>query len=308
MLGQLAIHPGEKDFEKLWKRHADTSSLMPTHLDYQQFLATFVTFATQQYVDQTGPEDASMPPRSKSSMQMLRLDCSSGAVMPATGRSTTRSTARGSLAPTARSHTSMGDAAGPEGTERSHRSVASRGSELPAGVPVGLQSAKKKGAVFDFATKASGPISSRSGRESARSQHSRAAVNVFSKSKPLPPIAMAVMRPTSGHRHALSRLKMDVLDHSLTLVKALKKACPGGTASPQVFFDTLEASGVHCTEAEVTYIVTQLTDGANNVRYPLFFEVFASMKDHHDASYANGYFQDGSYEAWQAQQGGMSSA
>ena len=202
----------------------------------------------------------------------------------------------------------MGDAAGPEGTERSHRSVASRGSELPAGVPVGLQSAKKKGAVFDFATKASGPTSSRSGRESARSQHSRAAVNVFSKSKPLPPIAMAMMRPTSGHRHALSRLKMDVLDHSLTLVKGLKKACPGGTASSQVFFDTLEASGVHCTEAEVTYIVTQLTDGANNVRYPLFFEVFASMKDHHDASYANGYFQDGSYEAWQAQQGGMSSA
>jgi len=187
----------------------------------------------------------------------------------------------------------------------------------------------KKGAVFDFANKLSqqqqGLASSRSGRESARSGQSSglacsrsrqqqqqqrmggAGNQVFQKSMPLPPIAMGAMRPTTGHRNALGRLKMDVLDQGLNLIKAMKAKCPGGTAPPAEFFDTLEENGVHCTEQETMYVVTQLTDGQNQVRYPLFFQVFASMKDHHSTEYAGGYFKDGSYEKWQAQQCGVGS-
>jgi len=167
-------------------------------------------------------------------------------------------------------------------------------------MPTGLESAQKKGNVFDFASKLqAGSDTNRSGT----SQRSTFSSNSMSKSKkPLPPISMASVKPTEAVTKGLRRLKDDVLDNSLQILNALKLRAPGGTCSIDQFFDTLQNAGVHCKEEEVMHIVKNLTDQKSQVRYPLFFQTFAEMKDHHSADYADGYFHDGTFEQWKAQQ------
>lgn len=177
-------------------------------------------------------------------------------------------------------------------------------------MPLGLESAKKKSALFDFSSSMkiqSGSDTNRSMKIQSGSDTNRSAASQrssFSKTKPLPPISMQSVKPTANVTNGLRRLKEDVLDNSLTILKALKLKAPGGTCPPDLFFDTLQDAGVHCREEEVIHIMKTLTDQKTQIRYPLFFQTFAEMKDHHEETYADGYFHDGSFEQWKSQQQG----
>jgi len=118
----------------------------------------------------------------------------------------------------------------------------------------------------------------------------------------MPQVSLDMLKPSPVAMKQLSNLKEHILSVSLNMLKKFKHEAPDGAVKLETFFDTLEKYRVPVSDSQILVIVKAFTDQQGMVRYPLFFKGFAELKDHHDEEYADGYFQDGSYEGWQAQQ------
>lgn len=292
-LEELGIYPGKYDFETLWTQHAESEST-PRQLDWKKLVTTFVRFATERYVQQSsgapieaaGPSSGLESTRCRSSAGKLTLDCSPVRPEQHTAR---QGSARAPLHSRQACEEQPSVASNPKATshkrvdkksdKKSEKKAERKRAEAKPGIAGGIMHDRTEGM-----------------------QRVPSGGNEFNRQTPLPPIAADLSCPTMASKKALRRLKEDVLDHSLTLVKELKRLAPCGFCSPETFFDVLARHGVHCSEMEIHHIMGNMSDAASQIKFPLFFQTVAEMKDHHDPDYAGGYFHDGTYEMWREQQ------
>lgn len=277
LVKDLGLQLGDRDVAMLWKRHAQGDGFMQTHLDYKQFLGTFVghaTFSEPSDLQQISSRSHTSHDRAQKLETTHQSTKTRRECPPTRASSAASSVNRLTLDCSSLQHSSKSL------QQSTNRSIASRCQSR------GNPATRREETPHRCKN---------NGIDTARTSVSKADAGTGAKT-------MMSMEASPLAMKQLADLKDNILANSLAMLKKLKHVAPGGAVSREVFFDTLEEHGISVSDAQILVIVRAFTDQQGRVQYPVFFKGFALLKDHHDEDYAGGYFHDGTYEAWQMQQ------